>query len=168
MNQENLSPEQQEKIIVGALDNNCINSFSPGTIKYISGARVPLFGHAKHSAFTCTSTDFIDVPDTYSAAYSPNGTGIFRLEVTFATKHDKAIALRMFDPANPTYPPTWEFTFTGGHAPNSWWNFQITDSFQPSTDDPWPRQQTLQMKSVDGSEAILGSVVIVVEKFTPR
>jgi len=135
--------------------------------KLIKGARIPIFGHAKHTVFECNSSAYIDVPDTYSAAFNEEGRGSYRIEVVWATDHNRSIALRMFDPANPQSPPNWEFEFKGGDAPNTWWNFATTNVFGPG-DDPWPRQNTLQMKTLDGSQAFLGSVVIVVEDFTPK
>lgn len=159
---------ETEKKIIEALnlkDGSIDSNFNSGFSKYKIGARIPIFGHAAHSPFACNSTEFIEVPNTYSSSVS-SINGKFRLEVVFATNHDQSIAIRMFDPANPALPPTWSFEFKGGHAPNSWWNFQVTDTFDMSF-DPWPRQSTLQMKSVEGSQSILGSVVIVVEELSP-
>lgn len=139
---------------------------APGFSKYVSGARVPVFGHSAHSALKCTSTTYLDVPGTYSSSYSPQKCRC-RLEVTFASHHDKAFSLRMFDPANPTHGHRWEFEFIGGHASNSWWNFQVTDEFTAEFGEPWPRQNTLQIKSKDGSEIILGNVTLWITSLIP-
>jgi len=156
---------RQTRNIIGALGGATEKQTKASSNKKLmAGARITLFGHAKHREFLCRSTEFIDVPDTYSSSIV-FGKVKFRLEVTFATNHDCLLGLRMFDPANPQIASTWYIELKGGHAPNTWWNYQVSDSIL-LTGDPWPRQSTLQMKSLDGSEAILGSVVIVVEEFT--
>jgi hypothetical protein len=155
--------------VVGALDpayGSGPSTFAVGFSKYVVGARVPIFGHAAHDPFGFSSTEYVDVPNTYSSSYL-DFTGRCRLEVVFATNHDQSIEIRMFDPANPSFPPVWLFEFKGGHAPNSWWNFQVTDGFSLSWRDPWPRQNTLQVRSPGGSPAILGGVVLVVEDMVP-
>lgn len=155
--------------VVGALDPACgsgPSTFGVGFSKYVVGARVPIFGHAAHDPFAFASTEFVDVPNTYSSSFS-SLRGRCRLEVVFATNHDQSIEIRMFDPANPSFPPVWLFELKGGHAPNSWWNFQVTDGFSLSWQDPWPRQNTLQVRSPGGTPAILGGVVLVVEDIVP-
>lgn len=146
--------------VIGATDPAAI-ALARGVSKYAPGVRVPLFGHAGHTAFRCQSTTYVDVPGTYSSSWGPQRCKC-RLEVMFAAPHDKALRLRMFDPANPGSGHRWELEFVGGHAPNTWWNFQVTDVFQAELGEPWPRQNTLQIRSNDGSEVILASVAILV------
>jgi len=158
MNQTTKSP-----IIVDAIRDD-FPTIAKG-LKYVAGARIPIFGHAAHSSFQCDSREFVNVPGTFSSETS-NGQGRYRLEVAFATNHDKGFSLRMFDPANPSLDPQWSFDFWGGHASNIWWNFQTTPTFNVRfKSDPWPRQSTLQARSIDGSTFFLGSVVLVVESF---
>tara|TARA_R110002096_G_C14369376_1_gene704723 strand:- start:35 stop:544 length:510 start_codon:yes stop_codon:yes gene_type:complete len=157
---------QPDDVVVNSLAGT--TDFSSRGVKYLSGARLPIFGHAGHSLFRTNSTSFIDVPGTYGTTYFL-GQGRYRLEVAFATDHDGEISLRMFDPANPTQPAEWEFNFIGGHAPDSWWSFQTTEAFSLTRGrDPWPRQSTLQARSIDGSSFNLGSVTLVVEDFAPQ
>ena len=128
--------------------------------------RIELFGHSAHSAFTCNSTEYQSVPGTFDAHWSlpvppvPAGAQrYFRIETLFAVNHDRIIWLRMRDPANNL--TNWEYSFQGGHAPNSWWSWGTTVRFQHW--NPWPCQNQLEIKASDTSGAILGSVWLVVE-----
>jgi hypothetical protein len=150
--------------IVGLSEGTSPEDSSVSSTKWAVGVRIPIFGHAGHTTFMTSSTEYVDVPSTYSAvAASIRGT--YRVEVVFAANHDRQMALRMFDPANPDHRPNWEFIFQAGHAPIDWWTFD-TRNFSSSI-DPWQRQNTLQIRSLDGSLVNLASVHLVMLSSTP-
>jgi hypothetical protein len=137
----------------------------------VNSYRVQVFGHAGHTLFSTDSTSYVPVPGTFPAQISrfpapASGTSrVYRVEVSFAVDWDRIIRLRLRDPWNER--TKWEFSFQGGHAPNSWWSWNTTPRFTVEWPDAWPRQHQLEMKNSDNTVAHLGSVWIVAEDIIP-
>jgi hypothetical protein len=139
----------------------------------VDSHRIQVFGHVGHSAFSINSTDFVSVPGTTAAIDSPfpaaaaGTTRLWRVETSFAVFHDRVITLRLHDPANSQ--TIWEQSFTGGHAPNSWWSWGRSAQFSLDVMavQGWKRQYELQIKSSDLDTAFLGSVWVVAEDVEP-
>lgn len=128
-------------------------------VKYMTGSRIPVFGHAAHSVFQFSSVTYVDVPDTFSATTYLTNNAVY-LEAMFAGDHDKVMQMRCWDPANPSLPPQWEVTLTAGHAFQNWWTFETVKIEKSHSSDPWQRQCLLQVRSVNGSPMRLGSAVL--------
>ncbi len=134
------------------------------TSKYAAGSRVPLFGHADQTVFTCSSQTFVNVPETFSGATMELQLIRFRVEIYYAYMGTPSFSLRLFDPANSQLPPTWQCNFAPSTISNGfyWWVSEITSPFS-ATFDPWQRQTTLQMQMLNGPDVRLASVVLIVD-----
>jgi hypothetical protein len=134
-----------------------LTTTATGARKYVPGGRVVIFGHAAHDAFKTSSNSYVDVPGTFESRWDA-GKCTCRLEVAFAVQHDCKIGLRMCDPWNNQV--QWEVELQGGHASNDWWSHLTTEVYSPQFGEPWPRQHCLQIRSIDGKETLLGSVIL--------